>query len=519
MMSGFASEDATSGIARGKPLTKQIAREFDVAIVGGGIYGAMLSLHAASCGLKVVVLERDDFGAATSFNSLRILHGGLRYLQSLDLKRSLESIRERRWFMQTFPELVEPLPCLLPLYDQGLRRPAIMRFALGLDRLLSVNRNAGLAAEQQLPAGRILSRSETQSLFAQVPLCGLSGGALWHDASIVDSQRLVMEVLNWARLHGAVVINYLEFISLQVDGDAVKGLLARDKVSKKDVDISARVVINATGPWGGDLAVKCDRSFVKTNYPSLAWNVLFNRDALADCALGIARRTPGGQVYFMHPWKGRMLIGTGHAAATGNCRSGVAEEHVAAMISELNEAVPNLNLSANQIEHIFAGILPVQTPETVRLSRRPVIYDHGQGGGPDGLVSVSGVKFGASRSVAAKAMQSILKRFFSADFGDEFRPGNRPSAQQGWNLSPTDLDQPGGAENTRVQLKKIIETEAVVHLDDLVMRRTTLWENPATLTKNAQALAALFEWDEQTFSAEMVRLKLALDSQSKSGSV
>jgi len=514
-MNGFAPDNATSRLARDKPLEEQIAGEFDIAIVGGGIYGAMLSLHAASCGLRVVVLERDDFGAATSFNSLRILHGGLRYLQTLDLKRSIESIRERRWFMQTFPEFVEPLPCLLPLYDQGLRRPATLRFALALDRLLSMNRNAGLAAEQQLPPGRILSRSETQSLFAHVPLRGLSGGALWHDASVANSQRLLMEVLNWARSRGAIAINYLEFVSLHVDDNAVKGLLVRDKVLARDFEISARVVINAAGPWCEDLATKTDSSFVRSSYPSLAWNVLFDRDAPAKCALGIARREPGSQIYFMHPWKGRMLVGTGHAAATGNGQSGVEEEHIAAMIAELNEAVPDLKLSVNQIEHIFSGILPVQEPESLRLSKRPVIYDHGSQGGPDGLLSVSGVKFGASRSVAAQAMQGILKRFFSADFGEEFRPGDRPSAQQGWNLSAGDLGRPGSAETTRTGLKNIIKTEAVVHLDDLVMRRTTLWECPAALTKNTEALAALFEWDEQVFRAEMDRLELALAGQSK----
>ncbi|MEJ2083967.1 MAG: FAD-dependent oxidoreductase [Acidobacteriota bacterium] len=95
---------------------------YDLLIIGGGIYGACLSLEASRRGLSSLVLERDDFGGATSWNSLRILHGGLRYLQHLDLKRFRESVAERRWFSFWFPELVRPLPCLMPLYGKSRGR-------------------------------------------------------------------------------------------------------------------------------------------------------------------------------------------------------------------------------------------------------------------------------------------------------------------------------------------------------------------------------------------------------------
>jgi len=93
--------------------TEQAEKDrFDLIIVGGGIYGAMLMLEAARAGLKSLLLEKADFGGGTSFNNLRIVHGGLRYLQTLHLSRMRESVTERRWFLQTFPEFVHPLPCL-----------------------------------------------------------------------------------------------------------------------------------------------------------------------------------------------------------------------------------------------------------------------------------------------------------------------------------------------------------------------------------------------------------------------
>jgi glycerol-3-phosphate dehydrogenase len=95
-------------------------RDYDLIIVGGGIYGAMLALESVFRGLKPLLLEKSDFGAATSFNSLRIVHGGLRYLQTLDLPRHFESVRERRWFLRNFPDHVRPLPCLMPLFQGSI---------------------------------------------------------------------------------------------------------------------------------------------------------------------------------------------------------------------------------------------------------------------------------------------------------------------------------------------------------------------------------------------------------------
>jgi glycerol-3-phosphate dehydrogenase len=95
------------------------AGDHDLIVVGGGIYGIALALEAARRGLKTLLVERADYGGATSWSNLRILHGGLRHLQNLDLVRFYESVGERRWFLRHFPDLVRPLPCLMPLYGRA----------------------------------------------------------------------------------------------------------------------------------------------------------------------------------------------------------------------------------------------------------------------------------------------------------------------------------------------------------------------------------------------------------------
>ena len=121
-----------------------VKKKYDLIIIGGGIYGTMLSLEASRRGLLSLLLERDDFGQHTSFNSLRIIHGGLRYLQSLDLHRFRESVSERKWFLKTFPHLIKTLPCLMPLYGNGLYHPFVLRTALLMNDILSYNRNRTL---------------------------------------------------------------------------------------------------------------------------------------------------------------------------------------------------------------------------------------------------------------------------------------------------------------------------------------------------------------------------------------
>src|SRR5919106_3247372 len=162
----MAAQPRPSAIERN--VDRAAGEDRDLIVVGGGIYGIALALEAARRGLKALLVERDDYGGATSWSNLRILHGGLRYLQSLDLARFFESVGERSWFLRHFPDLVRPLPCLMPLYGRGLKRPSVFKVALALNDLLSSRRNAGVKRAIRLPKGRLTSAAETAALFPAV---------------------------------------------------------------------------------------------------------------------------------------------------------------------------------------------------------------------------------------------------------------------------------------------------------------------------------------------------------------
>ncbi|MFN2355879.1 MAG: FAD-dependent oxidoreductase, partial [Desulfopila sp.] len=201
---------------------------YDLIVIGCGIYGATLALESVRRGLRCLVVEKNDFGSQTSYNHLRILHGGLRYLQSFDLRRFRESVMERSWYLRYFPDLATPLDCLMPLYGKGLHRPAIFRAAFALDNLLSADRNSGLLPERKLSAGRVLSVKETIARFPAVNQGGLRGSALWQDGFVPNSPRLLIELLRWACRYGAHLLNYCPAVGIQITGGHVSGVRSID---------------------------------------------------------------------------------------------------------------------------------------------------------------------------------------------------------------------------------------------------------------------------------------------------
>src|SRR4029079_10404202 len=141
-----------------RDLDRLTGRTFDVLVVGGGIYGLTIAYDAAQRGVSVALIERDDFGSGASFNHLRTIHGGLRYLQSLDIARARESVLERRTVARIAPQAVRPLPYPIPLYRSGMRGKIAMRAGFLLDRLVSAGKNRGVPASHRLPGGRVVGR-------------------------------------------------------------------------------------------------------------------------------------------------------------------------------------------------------------------------------------------------------------------------------------------------------------------------------------------------------------------------
>jgi len=466
----------------------------------------MLVEQAAARKLRPLLIERGDFGARTSFNSLRIIHGGLRYLQSLDLPRFFESVRERRWFLAEFPRLVKPLPCLMPLYGRGVKKNPILRMALAMNDVLSHRRNVGVPAENRLPPGRVIDRDEVIRLFPSVARPGLRGGALWYDAAVADSQRVIVELLDRAADAGADLLNYVTADGLEVTTGSVAGLRAIDRASDRRLRFEAPVVINSTGPWSDLTASVLGAGDAETFVPSLAWNLLMNREALSECALAIEPERDGAPTYFLHPWKKRLLIGTGHASWLNSPeRPAPSAAQVRVMLDDMNATIPGLNLAPGGICRVLAGLLPARRPGSAELAVRPHFRDHADRGGPGGLYSVFGVKFTTSRYVAATTLDRI--------FGKRTEPvvgSSGEDRRRDWCVAGLDWHDIEARRAALARLARLATDESAVHLADLVLRRTDLWENPQLALALAPELADGFPWDDARRRQEFALLESEL---------
>ena len=441
---------------------------YDVIIIGGGIQGAMLLLEATRRELKALVIERGDFGAETTYNNFRIVHGGLRSLQSLDIPRFRESVNERRWFQITFPDLVEPLSCLMPLYG-GLRRPVLMRVAAWLNDMLAADRNRGVRRDRRLPRTRVLSRQETIDSAPQVGTKGLTGGLLWFDLRMPDSHRIVIEVFNWACSFGGRALNYVNAVETVRRGDHVQGLRALDVLSGDELIYRAPVVINAAGPWSAFWAADLDSSgelFV----PSVAWNVRFDRAPLGKLALAVSTGRSDSQTYFIHERRGQLFAGTGYAgmdrAVAPDDRPSISDEAMARFVAELNECLPNLALRIGEIAEVMAGYVPVRRLGGIDLRTRALIRDHGVGDRSLGEYSVSGVKFTTARRAAVTAIRRICDKHFPKNLSARlFEDGERKAERHlvtNWDAGAIEL------------ARSLYREEAAQTMDDLMLRRLTL---------------------------------------------
>jgi len=445
--------------------------DYDVVIVGGGIYGVCLALESVARRLRPLLLERADFGGATSAQTLRIIHGGFRYLQSLDIRRLRRSVEQRRWWLKTFPDLVRPLPCLMPLYGRGLRSPVILRTALLANDLLSFDRNRGLKSYQRIPHGSVLNPSDTMKRFPGCERTGLSGSALWHDASLESPHRLIVEMIRWVVAAGGTALNYVSARDLRKVEERVDGLLACDELTGEELEFAAPLVINAAGPWSAEVAHRFDREKAGLFRPTLAFNVLLRRELPASNAVAVSPPRCEGRVYFLRPVGPLTFAGTYHTSWTrGLERPEPTQEQVADFVRDLDEAIPAFSPSPTDVIRVFAGLLPGTSEGTATQRRSPVIVDHSVGGRVSGFFSVSGVKFTTAPAVARSVLDRALGPNREADWTrlHSVRPPSRVCP------SPEEV-RPGrggrNAEDLIERLRVIVDEEAVVFPDDLVLRR------------------------------------------------
>ncbi|MEM7522389.1 MAG: FAD-dependent oxidoreductase [Pseudomonadota bacterium] len=387
------------------PDAADLAAPFDLIVVGGGVQGLMTAMIAAEGGRRVALLEKDRVGQATSAAWFRILHGGLRYLQSMDIPRLRASSSERRWFLQNFPSAFTPLPFLMPLYSRGLKRPAAFRAAFAADAALTWDRNRGVDPAQQIERGRVLGAEEVARLYPGVRRDGLTGGALWREAVAPDETALTAALLDRARRAGVVICEGVAAHGLLTEDGRTAGVDATSSGGETATALTAPVVINAAGPWSGDVAGRLDPHAPDLFSPALGFNILLNRPPPASVGLSLTPPGEDGAMLFLYPRSDRVFAGTWYEPWAGGADAPAPSDGaIEAFLAALNAAAPTLGATRADIADITCGLLPARDAGGVDLMDRDVIHDHGAAGGPRGLFTAVGVKFTTARRLARRTL-------------------------------------------------------------------------------------------------------------------
>lgn len=382
------------------------ARTFDVLVVGGGIYGLTIAYDAAQRGLAVALIDRADFGSGASFNHLRTIHGGLRYLQTLDVRRARQSLRERRTLARIAPHAVRPLPFVLPLHRSLTRGTLAMHAGFMLDRVVSCDRNRGVPPPLQIPAGRLVTPSAAVARWPDLRQPGLTGVAVWHDYVTPESDRLTLTWAIAAVEQAAALANYVEAVGLLQDGARVVGVRAADRQSGREIEIGARVTVNATGS-AVDRLPGASGQFAGT--PLLKAMNLVTRLKAGEAAIG--GRSASGRHLFLVPWHARAIFGTWESPKTCTAADAApTEREIGSFIVELNEAFPSLRLAMDDVTLVHHGAVPaLVTNGRAVLEGHERIRDHATEG-MDGFVSVTGAKYTTARAVAERVTDALLAK-------------------------------------------------------------------------------------------------------------
>ena len=466
---------------RAQDLAQLDAQTWDLVVIGGGISGAGVAQQAARQGWRVLLVEQHDFAWGSSSRSSKLVHGGLRYLKEGDLKTTLHSVQERERLMREAPALIEPQSFLFA--QCAGRKPGRWLFQCGL---MIYDWMAGLHSQGWVDLASV------QRLAPGLAPAHLRGALVFQDAK-TDDARLVWRVLAEAQRDAAVTLNYVAVTALRLDAGQVAGVAVQDVITGQHYQVRAKAVINATGAWADRLRAAVGGKPLLRPLRGSHLVVPFWRLPVAQCISLMHPRD--GRPVFLYPWEGITLIGTtdlDHRQGLDR-EACITQAEVDYLIEAVNDQFPAAALGAADIIACYAGVRPVVddgAQDASKAAREHVVLDE------SGLVTLTGGKLTTFRLMAQDALTlaaAHVGRPFARNTEAVFSPvgainprwraavGHRLAARYGFRAgelsaqaSEADLQTIPGTQTLWLELAVAARFEAVLHLDDLLLRRTRL---------------------------------------------
>lgn len=483
--------------ARAENIKAMSRQEWDVVVVGGGITGAGIYHEAASRGLKVLLVEQQDFAWGTSSRSSKMVHGGLRYLGSGQFSLANDSVKERQRLLSELPGLVNPLPFLMGHYRGGFPGPRVFNLILALYDWMAGKRYR-----------RYLKQGLSDYWAPGVNQARLQGMTRFADA-VTDDARLVLRVLHEGNRKGGLALNYLRAIDTQKDDHGVSGVCLEDLETQQQITVRAGVVINATGAWTDVLRQTLGQQRVIRPLRGSHVVVPFWR---LPVSFSVSFFHPvDKRPVFVFPWEGVTVIGTtdlDHSKAL-NQEAAISAEELEYLLTAANHQFDKADLSARDALSTWSGVRPVvsknQNKEVdIKAKGKPSDEKREHAIWNDqGLISVAGGKLTTYRLIALDVLRAAVPRLkgkvsleglasaeafetapavqdtqvLSVQASERLRGRYGCEVSELLSLIEADSQQGQKISTTDTLWAELIwacQAEAVVHLDDLLLRRTRI---------------------------------------------
>ena len=472
-------------------------KPWDVLIIGGGASGLGAAVDAASRGYRTLLLEKNDFAKGTSSRSTKLVHGGVRYLQNGDISLVIEALKERGIMRKNAPHLVQDLSFVIPSYDWW-NSPF---YGIGLKIYDMMAGNLGLGPST------LLDREETIELIPNVKKKGLRGGVIYHDGQF-DDARMAVSLAQTAENHGASLLNYFGVKGLLKEGDMVTGVRAQDELSGEEFEISAKVVINATGVFSDEILQMDQPDSRKLIVPSQGVHIVLDQSFLNGPHAIMVPHTTDGRVLFAVPWNDYVVVGTTDTLIEAPNEEPTALEEEIEFILENAGAYMTKQPTRADVKSVFSGLRPLAAPEDNGSATKEISRHHKVTVSTSGLVSILGGKWTTYRKMSedlintAQSVGGLPERacithslpIHGYDYNSDW---SNPMHVYGTDIDKINaLDKEGNislseaVHLTKNQIIWAVREEMAMTVEDVLARRTrTLFLNAAE-AKNLAAQVA-----------------------------
>ncbi len=384
---------------------EQLNKKFDLIIIGGGINGCGIARDASERGLKVLLLEKEDFGSGCTSASSRLIHGGLRYLEYFEFDLVRESLREREILLKNANHLVKPIELCIPVYEDAKRNKWLIKAGMILYDLLSFDKSS--------PSHKILSENKFKEYEPFLKQENLKSAAVYYDAQVLFPERICLENILMSKKYGAVVLNHAEVIKITLKSRKINLIDFIDKLNGNRYSVSAKVIVNASGPWVDNLCglirKKIDRKIGGTKGSHIIVKKFENgpRHAIYSSAKS------DGRPFFIIPWLDYYLIGTTDIPYKGDLDHISADKNeIEYLIDETNRLLLSKRIEKDDVLFTYSGVrpLPCMTEKTpAGITRKHIIFDHAKDE-IENFLSIIGGKLTTYRDLSEQVVDQVYRK-------------------------------------------------------------------------------------------------------------